>query len=68
MLKRCYNPSETNICYIDCNVSDNFKNYTFFYDWYNSQIGSNMGFELDKDYYEAGKKRLKQHQSQLTIF
>jgi hypothetical protein len=24
--------------------------------------------ELDKDYYEAGKKRLKQHQSQLTIF
>lgn len=32
-----------------------------------------MGFELtacelDKDYYEAGKKRLKQHQQQLTIF
>lgn len=32
-----------------------------------------MGFELtacelDKDYYEAGKKRLIQHQSQLTIF
>ena len=32
-----------------------------------------MGFdltacELDKDYYEKGKKRLKQHQSQLTIF
>lgn len=32
-----------------------------------------MGFdltacELDKDYYEAGKKRLKQHQSQLTMF
>ena len=24
--------------------------------------------ELDKHYYEAGKKRLKQHQSQLTIF
>jgi site-specific DNA-methyltransferase (adenine-specific) len=24
--------------------------------------------ELDKDYYEAGKKRLIQHQSQLTIF
>ena len=32
-----------------------------------------MGFELtacelDKDYYEAGKKRLIQHQTQLTIF
>ena len=24
--------------------------------------------ELDKEYYEAGKKRLKQHQQQLTIF
>ena len=24
--------------------------------------------ELDKDYYEAGKKRLIQHQTQLTIF
>ena len=32
-----------------------------------------MGFdltacELDKDYYEAGKKRLKQHQKQLNLF
>lgn len=27
-----------------------------------------IGCELDKEYYEAGIKRLKQHQSQLTIF
>lgn len=26
------------------------------------------GYELDKDYYEAAKKRLEQHQSQLRIF
>ena len=26
------------------------------------------GYELDKDYYKAAKKRIKQHQSQLRIF
>lgn len=26
------------------------------------------GFEIDKDYYDAAVKRLKQHQAQLTIF
>jgi len=26
------------------------------------------GYELDKDYYEAAKKRIKEHQSQLRIF
>ncbi len=27
-----------------------------------------VGFEIDQDYYEAAKKRLKQHTDQLTIF
>ena len=26
------------------------------------------GYELDKDYFEAAKKRLKQHQSQIKMF
>ena len=26
------------------------------------------GYELDKEYFEAAKKRLKQHQQQLTMF
>jgi len=26
------------------------------------------GYEIDRDYYEAAKKRLKQHTDQLTIF
>ena len=56
MLKRCYNPSEVNKCYIGCEVSESFKNYTFFYDWYTSQIGSNSGFELDKDLFLKGNR------------
>lgn len=41
--------------YKDVVVSDNFKDYDFFYEWYNNQIGAHCfdengrSFELDKD-------------------
>ena len=64
MLQRCY--SDTNVCdaykkkhptYIDCEVSDNFKNYEYFYEWCNEQIGfGSEGWQLDKDLLIKGNK------------
>ena len=64
MLRRCY--SDTNVCdayknkyptYIDCEVSDKFKSYEYFYEWCNKQIGfGNEGWQLDKDLLVKGNK------------
>ena len=64
MLRRCY--SDTNVCdayknkyptYIDCEVSDKFKSYEYFYEWCNKQIGfGNEGWQLDKDLLIKGNK------------
>ena len=64
MLQRCY--SDTDVCgafkkkhptYIDCEVSDKFKSYEYFYEWCNKQIGfGNEGWHLDKDLLVKGNK------------
>lgn len=59
MLERCYN----SICqtkyptYIGCTVSNDFKNYSYFFEWCNVQIGfGNESYELDKDLIQKNNK------------
>lgn len=63
MLERCYsNIYYSRHTYINCTVSDNFRSYSFFYEWYQKQVGihskDNKGhcFELDKDILIKGNK------------
>lgn len=59
MLARCY--SEHNLkrkpSYRGCEVSENFRSYTFFYEWCQAQVGFNCdGWCLDKDLLKKGNK------------
>lgn len=59
LLKRCYNPKyhQRQPSYVGCAVSENFKSYSYFYEWCQSQIGFNQeGFQLDKDLILKGSK------------
>ena len=63
MLKRCYNDTykKKHPTYIDCEVSNKFKSYEYFYEWCHKQIGfDNEGngnpFHLDKDLLIKGNK------------
>lgn len=60
MLARCYNEHQAegrNSTYVDCRVSENFKNFQFFAEWCNKQIGFGKdGWHLDKDILLKGNK------------
>ena len=59
MLKRCYseNYHKKKPTYLGCTVSDSFKDYTYFFEWCQTQIGfGKEGYQLDKDLLIKGNK------------
>lgn len=59
LLNRCYSPEcqRKNPTYLGCSASENFKSYTYFHDWCQTQIGfGQQDFQLDKDLIFKGNK------------
>lgn len=59
LLARCYRPScqQRQPTYIGCQISENFKSYSYFHEWCQEQTGfSQKGFQLDKDIVSKGNK------------
>ena len=58
MLKRCYSEGykKKHQTYKDCEVSENFKSYEYFYEWCHKQVGFNKEWHLDKDLLTKGNK------------
>lgn len=59
MLSRCYSEKFHERCptYLGCSVSENFKNFQYFAEWCQDQIGGKSeGWHLDKDILYKGNK------------
>lgn len=59
MLGRCYSKDfhERNPTYAECIVSENFKSFSYFYNWCQKQVGfNNSKWQLDKDLLSNGSK------------
>lgn len=61
MLSRCYdenNKAKGNLpTYKGCIASENFKRFSFFKDWYKSQVGAESNFQIDKDLLAGDQKQ-----------
>lgn len=56
ILERCTNPKgRIARVYKDCKICDEWLEYTKFKEWYNSQIGHNSKYDVDKDLLGDGK-------------
>lgn len=59
VLERCFSPPYhvQKPSYIGCTISENFKSYSYFYDWCQQQVGfGQKGYHLDKDLLLKGNK------------
>lgn len=59
LLNRCYSLSfqRGNPTYVGCSASENFRNFSYFHEWCQNQIGfGQLGFQLDKDLLLKGNK------------